>query len=155
MMKAEEGVGETPLPPKGDGSNGTTIPIDEALKNPCMEQLSFELKQLKLQRKIDKLKKKLREFKSREVASSSSSNEETDASSEKEVKDRKGKREISNPTTLLPLIMIIYLTLAPSLHHPSVISPFRWDGLYLMELLDEDASNLAQSERLEHCACRC
>jgi hypothetical protein len=48
------------------------------------------LKQLKLQRKIDKLKKKLKESKSHELASPSSSNEETDASSKEEVKDKKG-----------------------------------------------------------------
>jgi uncharacterized membrane-anchored protein YhcB (DUF1043 family) len=56
--------------------------MDEALKNPRVEQLSSEVKQLKLQRKIDKLKKKLKDYKSLEVASFSSSNEETDASSE-------------------------------------------------------------------------
>jgi hypothetical protein len=54
-----------------------------------VEQLSSKLKELKLQRKIEKLKKKLKEFKSQEVASSSSSNEDTDASSE-EVKYKKG-----------------------------------------------------------------
>jgi hypothetical protein len=47
--------------------------------------------QLKLQRKIDKLKKKLKDFKSQQLTSSSSSNEETDDSSEEEVKG-KGKR---------------------------------------------------------------
>jgi hypothetical protein len=56
-----------------------------------VEQLSSELKRIKLRRKIDKLKKKLKESKSQEVASSSSSNEETDASPEKEDKDKKGK----------------------------------------------------------------
>jgi hypothetical protein len=39
---------------------------------------------------MDKLKKKLRDSKSRQLTSSSSSNEETDALSKKEVK---GKRE--------------------------------------------------------------
>jgi uncharacterized membrane-anchored protein YhcB (DUF1043 family) len=56
--------------------------VDEASKNPRVEQLYSEVKQLKLQRKIDKLKKKLKDYKSLEVASFSSSNEETDASSE-------------------------------------------------------------------------
>jgi hypothetical protein len=56
-----------------------------------VEQLSSELKQLKLQRKIDKLKKKLKESKSRELSYSSSSNEETGASSE-EVKGKKGRQ---------------------------------------------------------------
>jgi hypothetical protein len=42
--------------------------------------------QLKLQRKIDKLKNKLKESKSWQLTSLSSSNEETDGSSEEEVK---------------------------------------------------------------------
>jgi hypothetical protein len=78
-----------------------------------MEQLSSELKQLKLQRKIDKPKKKLKDYKSHEVASSSSSNKEIDASSEEEVKDKKGEKgdkRSTTPTTLLPFVMIIYLT---------------------------------------------
>jgi hypothetical protein len=62
------------------GSSGKTTPVDAASRDSYVEQLSFELKQLKLQRKIDKLKYS----KSREVASSSSSNEETDASFEEE-----------------------------------------------------------------------
>jgi hypothetical protein len=78
------------IPPKGNGSDGKTTPVDGASKDSSVEQLSSELKQLKLQRKIDKLKKKLKESKSCEVASSSSSNEETDASSEEEAKDKKG-----------------------------------------------------------------
>jgi hypothetical protein len=57
-----------------------------------MEQLSSELKQLKLQRKIDKLKKKLKDSKSQQLTSSSSSNEETDASSEEEVKGKRGRK---------------------------------------------------------------
>jgi hypothetical protein len=47
--------------------------------------------QLKLQRKIDKLKKKLKDSKSRQLTSSSSSNEETDDSS-KEVKGKRRKK---------------------------------------------------------------
>jgi hypothetical protein len=54
-----------------------------------VEQLSSEIKQLKLQRKIDKLKNS----KSRELASSSSSNEEIDASSKKEAKGKWGRKE--------------------------------------------------------------
>jgi hypothetical protein len=73
------------IPPNGDSSDG-------ASKDSRVEQLSSELKQLKLQRRIDKLKKKLKEFKSREVASFSSSNEEIDASSKEEVKDKKGEK---------------------------------------------------------------
>jgi hypothetical protein len=80
------------IPPKGDGSNGKTTPVDGALKDSRVEQLSSELKQLKLQRKIDKLKKNLKESKSREVVSSSSSNEEIDASSEEEEKCKKEKK---------------------------------------------------------------
>jgi hypothetical protein len=56
-----------------------------------VEQLSSDLMQLKLQRKIDMLNKKLNDSKSEQLTSSSSSNEETDDSSEEEVKG-KGKR---------------------------------------------------------------
>jgi hypothetical protein len=60
-----ENVVIPPLP-KGDASNGGKgTPIDGASKDSHMEQLSTELKQLKLQRKIDKLKKKFKDSKSR------------------------------------------------------------------------------------------
>jgi hypothetical protein len=47
-----------------------------------VEQLSSKLKQLKLQRKIDKLKKKLNDSRSQQLTSSSSSIDETHVSSE-------------------------------------------------------------------------
>jgi hypothetical protein len=89
MSKVGEGVEEIPPPTKGDGF-GTP-------KGSCVEQLSPELKQLKLQRKIDKLK----DSKSRELASSSPSNEETDASFEeaKGKKGRKGDKKSYNTTS--------------------------------------------------------
>jgi hypothetical protein len=43
-------------PSKGDTSGGKTTHIDATLKGSRVGQLSSELKQLKLQRKIDKLK---------------------------------------------------------------------------------------------------
>jgi hypothetical protein len=92
MSKAGEGVEEIPPPPKGDGSGGMSTPTNGTLKDSRVEQLSSELKQLKLQRKIDKLKKKLKNPKSRELASSSSSNEETDASSEEEATGKRGRK---------------------------------------------------------------
>jgi hypothetical protein len=79
MSKPGEGVEEIPPPPWADGSNGKTTPVDGTSRDSLVEQLSSELKQLKLQKTIDKFKKKLKEYKSREVASSSSSNEETNA----------------------------------------------------------------------------
>jgi hypothetical protein len=88
MSKPREDVEEIPPPSKGDGSNGKITPVNRTSKDSQVEQLSSELKQLKLQRLIDKLK----ESKSHEMASSSSSNEETDASSEEEAKDKKGKK---------------------------------------------------------------
>jgi hypothetical protein len=45
------------IPPKRDGFNGKTILVDGASKDSHVEQLSSELKQLKLQRKTDMLKK--------------------------------------------------------------------------------------------------
>jgi hypothetical protein len=68
------------IPPKGNSSSGMTTPVDRASKDSHVEQLSSKQKQLKLQMKIDKLKKKFEESKSHEVASSSTSNEGTDAS---------------------------------------------------------------------------
>jgi hypothetical protein len=79
MSMPGEGVEEIPRPPKGGGSNEKITPIDGTSRDSRVEQLSSKLKKLKLQRKIDKLKKKLKVSKSHEVASSSSSNEETDA----------------------------------------------------------------------------
>jgi hypothetical protein len=84
MSKAGDDVSEVPPPPKGDASGGKTTHIDGASRDSCMEQLSSELKQLKL-------KKKLKDSKSRELASSSSSNEEIDASSEEEAKGKRGR----------------------------------------------------------------
>jgi hypothetical protein len=52
------------LPPKGDGSGGKNTPKDGTPKVLRVEQLSSELKKLKLQRKIDKLKKKLKDSRS-------------------------------------------------------------------------------------------
>jgi hypothetical protein len=94
MTKGRDGDKELPpSPSKGNGSRGKTTPIDGTPKDSRVEQLSSELKQLKLQRKIDKLKKKLKESKIHEVASSSSSKEEIDASSEEEeAKGKKGKK---------------------------------------------------------------
>jgi hypothetical protein len=60
------------------------------------------------------------------------------------------EREIRYPISLLPLIMITCLPLAPSPRYPLLKSQFRWDGLYQIEVLDEDASNLAQSERFDY-----
>jgi hypothetical protein len=100
MSKARDEV--QVIPPNGDGFDGKTTPVDRASKDTCVEQLSSELKQLKLQRRIDELKKKLKESKSYDLASSSSSNEETDASSEEEDQDKKrgkGDKRSYNTTT--------------------------------------------------------
>jgi hypothetical protein len=143
------------IPPKGDSSNVKTSPVDGASKDSRVEQLSSELKQLKLQRKIDKLKKKVKESKSREVVSSCSSNEETDASSKEEAKDKKVKKRDKRSYNTASYN---YDNLPHSNNFTSVpigTPLFRWDGLHQMELLDEDASNLARSECLEYCACRC
>jgi hypothetical protein len=99
MSKAGEGVEDIPPLPKGDASHGKTTAVDGASKDSRVEQLSSELKQLKLQKKIDKLK----DSKSQELASSSSSNEETDASSEEEAKGKRGRmgdKKFYNTTSL-------------------------------------------------------
>jgi hypothetical protein len=79
-------------PPKGVAFGGKTTPIDKASKDSRVEQLSSELKQLKLQRKIDKLKKKLKDSRSWQLTSSSSLNEEADTSSKEEVKGKRGRK---------------------------------------------------------------
>jgi hypothetical protein len=110
-MSKEGGNVET-APPKGDAST----PIDGASKD-SVDQLSFELKQLKLQRKINKLKKKLKDSRSRQLISSPSSNEETDASSDEEVrgkKRRKGDKRYYNT------IFFNYDNLPPSIAFTSV-----------------------------------
>jgi hypothetical protein len=90
------------------------------------------------------------------VASSSSSNEETDASSEEEAKD---KREKKGDKRSYNIGSYNYDNLPHSNAFTSVPigKPplFQWDGLYQMEVLDEDASNLTRFENLEYCACRC
>jgi hypothetical protein len=146
-----------PLPPKGNGSGGKSTPVDGALRDSQIEQLSSGLKQLKLQRKIEKLEKKLKEFKSCEVASSSSSNEETDASSEEEAKDKKGKKgdKGSYNTASFNYDNLPHSNDFPSVPVGNPPHTFRWDRLYQMEILDDDASNIARSECLENCACRC
>jgi hypothetical protein len=145
-----------PPPPKGDASGGGKgTPVDGALKNSCMEQLPFDLKQLKLQRKIDKLKKKLKDSRSWQLTSFSSSNEETDASSKEEVKGRKGRKrdKRSYNTTSFN-----YDNLTPSSAFtlvPVGKAPISMGQTIPMEILDEDASNLAQSECLDYYAYRC
>jgi hypothetical protein len=102
MSKVGDDVSEVPPPPKGDAFDEKTTPIDGASRDSRMEQLSSELKQLNLQRKIDKLKKKPKDSKMRELVSFSSSNEETNASSEDEAKgkrERKGDKRSYNTTS--------------------------------------------------------
>jgi hypothetical protein len=76
MSKAIDDVEIIPL--KVSGSSGKTTPIDDTPKGSRVDQLSSNLKHLKLQWKIVKLKKKFKDSKSQQLTSSSSSNEETD-----------------------------------------------------------------------------
>jgi hypothetical protein len=55
---------------------------------------------------------------SRRNSKTTSSNEETDASSEEEAKDKKGGKGDKRSYNILPLIMMIYLTLASSSSYP-------------------------------------
>jgi hypothetical protein len=89
-------------PPRVGDSGDKNSPKHGTPKGSRVEELSSELMQLKLQRKIDKLKKKLKDSKSRQLTSSSSSNEESDASFEEEVKGkrrRKGDKRSYNTTS--------------------------------------------------------
>jgi hypothetical protein len=86
MLKTREEVEVTPprvedLSDKDSSKNGT-------LKGSYVEELSSELIQFKLQRKIDKLKSK----KSQQLTSSSSSNDESDASFAEEVNGKRRRK---------------------------------------------------------------
>jgi hypothetical protein len=88
------------LPPKGDGSGDKNPPPPP--KGSRVEELSYELMQIKLQRKINKLKKKLKAPKTQQLTSSSSSNKESDTTFEEEVKSkrrRKGDKRSYNTTS--------------------------------------------------------
>jgi hypothetical protein len=91
------------------------------------------------------------------VASSSSSNEEIDASSEEEIKDKKEKKEDkrSYNTASYNYDNLPHSNTFTSVPIGNPPPPFRWDGLHQIELLDDDAPNLTWSECLEYCACRC
>jgi hypothetical protein len=80
-------------PPCGGGSSDKNSSTHDTLRGLHVDELTSELKQLKLQRKIDKPKKKLKLKKSQQVTSSSSSNEESDASFEEEIKGKSGRNE--------------------------------------------------------------
>ncbi len=149
MSKTGEGEHEIPPPSKGDGSGGKITPVGGSSKDLCgVTLLRAEATQApkedwqtqeETQRLLHQMKRPMLHPK-------------------KKSKTRKEGREIRDPTTLLLLIMIIYLTLAPSLWYLLVTPPpppFRWDGLYQMEVLDVDASILAQSEHLGYCAYMC
>jgi hypothetical protein len=84
------GSGQTPPPEDKDSSKPTT---SRALN---VDELTSELKVIKLQEKIAKLKKNLKSKKTKvqELSSSSSSNEEGDLSSSNEsIKDKKAKKK--------------------------------------------------------------
>jgi hypothetical protein len=91
------------------------------------------------------------------VTSSSSSNEEIDASSEEEVKDKKEKKgdKRSYNTTSYNYDNLPHSNNFTSVPVGKPPLPFRWDRLHQMELLDEDAFNLTRSKYLKYCACRC
>jgi hypothetical protein len=50
-MLKDRDIVEIP-PPKGDASGGKTTPIDDTPKGSCVEQLSCELMQPKLQKRL-------------------------------------------------------------------------------------------------------
>jgi Na+-transporting NADH:ubiquinone oxidoreductase subunit NqrB len=79
-----------------------------------VEQLSSELKQLKLQRKIDRLKKKLKDSKFVKWLPLLHQMKRLMLHPKKKPRARREEREIRDPITLPHLTMIIYLTLAPS-----------------------------------------
>jgi hypothetical protein len=103
------------VPPKGDGSDVKTTLSIELQRTPVWSNSPPSLSKSSSKEKLTSSRKKLKESKSHEVASSSSLNKETDASSEEEARTRKRKREIRDLITMLHITMIICLTPTPSL----------------------------------------
>jgi hypothetical protein len=120
MLKAEKDV-EVP-PHRVEDLGDKNSPKHSTPNGSRVEKLSSELKQLKLQRKIEKPKAS----KSQQLTSSSSSNEESDASSEEEVK---GKRRRKGDKISYNTISFNYDNLSPSSAFTSVpigkAPPFR------------------------------
>jgi hypothetical protein len=75
-------------PPRVEDSGDKNSSKHGTSKGSHVEELSSNLMQLKFQRKIDKLKTS----KSQQLTFSSSSNQESDASSEEEVKGKRGRK---------------------------------------------------------------
>jgi hypothetical protein len=107
MSKARDEV--QVIPPKGDGSGGKITPVGGASKDLCgVTLLRAEATQApkedwqtqeETQRLLHQMKRPMLHPK-------------------KKPRTRKVEREIRDPTTLLPLIMMIYLTLASSSSYP-------------------------------------
>jgi hypothetical protein len=90
MLKAGDEV-EVPSP-HVEGSDDKNSWRHDTLKGFHVDELTSELIKLKLQRKIDKLKMKVKSKKGWQLTSSSSSNEESDATSEEDVKGKRGRK---------------------------------------------------------------
>jgi hypothetical protein len=73
-------------PPRVEDSGDKNSPKQGTPKGSRVEELSYELMQLNLQRK------RLKVMKSQQLTSSSSSNEESDASSKEEAKGKRGRK---------------------------------------------------------------
>jgi hypothetical protein len=111
MSRVEEIEEETP-PPSGGGNDSKPFTPTGSKAN----QLTSELKVLKLQEKVAKLKKKLKSKKPKgQEESSSSSNEEVNASSSSsdESKPRKAKAKRSMGLSLLITQLLSTMTLCP------------------------------------------
>jgi hypothetical protein len=144
MSKAGDDVDEVPPPPpKGDFSGGKTTPVVGTPMGSQVEQLSSELIQLKLQRKIDKQKRSLKILNVGNWLLPLHQIKKPMIHPKKISRAKEEVREIRDPTKLLSLTMIICLLLTPSPWYQLVKPPFRWDWLYQMVIHNEGASNLA------------
>jgi hypothetical protein len=123
MSKARENMEEICPPPKGDGAGAKTTTVDGASRDSYGEQFSSKPKQLKLQRKIDKLRKMLKDSKSLRWLLPLHQIKRLMLHPKKKLRARKEEREIRDLTTLLHSIMITCLPLASSLRYPLVKPP--------------------------------
>jgi hypothetical protein len=129
MTKPEEGVEETPLPPKGDGSNGKPLPPMKLRRTLVWSNSLLSLSNSSSKGRLRSSRKSLWSPKAVKWLLPLHQMKRPTLHLKKKSRTRTGKRETSNLTTQLSLIMIIYLTLAPSLQYPLVTPPPHFDGM--------------------------
>jgi hypothetical protein len=115
MSKPGEVVEEIPPPPKGDSSNGKTTPIDGTSKDSRVENSPLSLSNSSSKEGLTSSRKKSSSPKAVKWLHPPTQMKRLMLHPKKKPRARKEEREIRDPITMLPLTMIIYITLMPSL----------------------------------------